>query len=224
MGAIFNKRLKRGYISLVEEIIFYEIFVNPDSKKAILILPADPNFGGSMHDPIINELFTTFDKAGFSVMRITFAKYNSTNNNYDRYIAQASIAFEELKNELESNMEFWIVGYSLGAVISINLLLRRPEMTGFVAIAPPLNIYDSVSWITPSLVQGMIVYGTKDELTSVKSTESYCKFLKTTKKFKVTPLPIFGVGHLFSKKQTVVALEVLKYIRNTNASNLFTED
>ena len=36
----------------------------------------------------------------------------------------------------------WIAGFSFGAWIGMQLLMRRPEARGFISIAPPANMYD----------------------------------------------------------------------------------
>lgn len=36
----------------------------------------------------------------------------------------------------------WIAGYSFGAFVGMQLLMRRPEITGWISIAPPAAHYD----------------------------------------------------------------------------------
>src|SRR3546814_11404890 len=36
----------------------------------------------------------------------------------------------------------WVAGYSFGAWIGIQLLMRRPEIKGFISVSPPANMYD----------------------------------------------------------------------------------
>ena len=42
----------------------------------------------------------------------------------------------------------WIAGFSFGAWIGMQLLMRRPEIEGFISICPPANLYD-FSFLAP---------------------------------------------------------------------------
>ena len=55
----------------------------------------------------------------------------------------------------------WIAGFSFGAWIGMQLLMRRPEIEGFISIAPPANLYD-FSFLAPCPSSGLIVHGDKD--------------------------------------------------------------
>jgi alpha/beta superfamily hydrolase len=43
----------------------------------------------------------------------------------------------------------------------MQLLMRRPEIEGFISIAPPANLYD-FSFLAPCPSSGLIVHGDKD--------------------------------------------------------------
>src|SRR5277367_5243733 len=55
----------------------------------------------------------------------------------------------------------WVAGFSFGAWIGMQLLMRRPEVEGFISIAPPANLYD-FSFLAPCPSSGLIVHGDKD--------------------------------------------------------------
>src|SRR5262249_58452202 len=57
----------------------------------------------------------------------------------------------------------WIAGFSFGAWIGMQLLMRRPEIEGFISIAPPANLYD-FSFLAPCPSSGMIIHGDNDAL------------------------------------------------------------
>ena len=45
----------------------------------------------------------------------------------------------------------------------MQLLMRRPEMTGFISVAPPAKMYD-FSFLAPCPSSGLIVNGTADRV------------------------------------------------------------
>jgi alpha/beta superfamily hydrolase len=221
---IINKRSRSGVIGLSDDAIRYEICHHENRSIAVLILPSHPDANGSMYDKVVEQVFMECNANKYTAMRISFVGAKGAANQYDRYIAQAAIALEELKNEISygtTNMsvQYWIVGYSFGALIATNLLLRRPEISGFVSIAPALPFFDYVSWLTPCPTKGMVIYATRDEYVPMEKSEEYISLLKT-RRMTITSCPIFGVGHLFQKKQMQVARECVNFIReNEFASN-----
>jgi uncharacterized protein len=52
----------------------------------------------------------------------------------------------------------WVAGFSFGAWIGMQLLMRRPEIEGFISIAPPANLYD-FSFLAPCPSSGLIIHG-----------------------------------------------------------------
>jgi alpha/beta superfamily hydrolase len=55
----------------------------------------------------------------------------------------------------------WIAGFSFGAWIGMQLLMRRPEISGFISVSPPANIYD-FSFLAPCPSSGLMVQGDQD--------------------------------------------------------------
>ena len=58
----------------------------------------------------------------------------------------------------------WIAGVSFGAWIAMQLLMRRPEIDGFISVAPPAKHYD-FSFLAPCPASGLFVNGEKDTVT-----------------------------------------------------------
>jgi alpha/beta superfamily hydrolase len=220
---VINKKSKVGVIGLADSAIKYEICYHENRAIAVLILPAHPDAKGSMHDKVVEQVFMECNLNKITAMRISFVSSKTASNQYDRYIAQAAIALEELKNEISYgptniSVQYWVVGYSFGSLIATNLLLRRPEISGFVSIAPALPFFDYVSWLTPCPTKGMVIYATRDEYVPLEKTEEYIALLRS-RRMTITPSPIFGVGHLFQKKQGQVAKECIEFIKE----NEFTQ-
>ena len=57
----------------------------------------------------------------------------------------------------------WIAGVSFGTWIAMQLLMRRPEIDGFICVAPPANLYD-FSFLAPCPSSGLMINGDKDRV------------------------------------------------------------
>ncbi|MEM1302807.1 MAG: alpha/beta hydrolase, partial [Pseudomonadota bacterium] len=87
-------------------------------------------------------------------------------------------------------------GFSFGAWIGMQLLMRRPEITGFVSVAPPANLYD-FSFLAPCPSSGLIINGTADRFAPPADTEVLVNKLHEQKGITITHEQIEGAGHFF---------------------------
>ena len=208
---VINNRIRKGYVSLSEDIIQIEYSENLNSKIGVILFPPDPNWGGTMFTGLINDLFWAFDEQKINVMRFNFVKHQIFNNIYDKYITQASICFEEFIKLLPHANMIFFVGYSFGSLISLNIVLRRPEIKGLIMIAPPILNYDFFSWVNVCKVSGLLMYGTRDELTPEDVMTSFHHFL-FTKKIELEKIQIFGANHHFNDKHKQIFDNIMGYI------------
>jgi alpha/beta superfamily hydrolase len=155
-----------------------------------IILHPHPQFGGTMNHQIIYQLYYTFAHRNFSVLRFNF-----------RGVGRSQGAFDHGQGEL-SNPEArscWIAGFSFGAWIGMQLLMRRPEIEGFISIAPPANLYD-FSFLAPCPSSGMIIHGDKDAVVPHKDVTTLVEKLKTQKGIVIEQKVIPGANHFFDGK------------------------
>lgn len=208
-----NINIKNTHIALNDDQVPVQIFFGK-SDFCIILYPPDPDWpGGNMFAPVINAIFNECRRKNISCLRMSFLKYKIFNNNYSKYISQASMCIEELFQEVGNNKKIWVVGYSFGALLSLNIALRRPEVNGFVMICPPLLHYNFLDWLDQCQIRGMVVYGTKDDLSSDSLIKEYISCLMR-KKMYVKSLPVFGANHMLSGKENLVASEVINFIQN----------
>ena len=78
----------------------------------------------------------------------------------------------------------------------MQLLMRRPEIEGFISVAPPANLYD-FSFLAPCPSSGLIVHGDKDAVVPHKDVTGLVDKLKTQKGIKIDQTIIRGANHFF---------------------------
>jgi uncharacterized protein len=109
------------------------------SPIAILLHP-HPTFGGTMNNPIVHTLYQMFQSRGFSVLRFNFRGVGRSQGVFENGAGELSDAASALDWLQSFNREAkicWIAGVSFGAWISMQLLMRRPEISGFISVAFP---------------------------------------------------------------------------------------
>ena len=129
-----------------------------------LILHPHPQYGGTMNNKIVFDIFQNFFKNEFSVCRINFRGVGRSDGAFDNgqgELSDAAAALDWIEKENLNHSQCWISGFSFGSLIAMQLLMRRPEVNRFIAISPQPNVYD-FTFLSPCPTSGLIVYGKND--------------------------------------------------------------
>jgi alpha/beta superfamily hydrolase len=155
----------------------------PGAPIALLLHP-HPQFGGTMNNPIVHSLYYMFAERGFSVLRFNFRGVGRSQGLFENgagELSDAASALDWLQSFNRETRICWLVGVSFGAWISMQLLMRRPEVTGFISVAPLAKHYD-FSFLAPCPASGLV------------------SKLKTQRGIKIDHKVIPGANHFFQDK------------------------
>lgn len=75
--------------------------------------------------------------------------------------------------------------------------MRRPEIEGFMAVAPQPNIYD-FSFLAPCPSSGLIINGDSDKVAPEKDVNGLVEKLKAQKGILITHRTVPGANHFFN--------------------------
>jgi len=184
-----------------------------------LVLHPHPQYGGTMNNKIVFEIFKTFLNNGFSVFRINFRGVNRSDGKFDNgqgELSDAAAALDWIEKGNIDHSQCWISGFSFGSLIAMQLLMRRPEINRFIAVSPQPNIYD-FSFLSPCPASGLMIYGKNDELVPLENFNSLNKRLSTQSGIKVDFQEIEGANHFFSNRKKELSLVLDKYIKKESA-------
>ncbi len=99
---------------------------------AIMLHP-HPQFGGTMNHQIVYQLYYAFVHRGFAVLRFNFRGVGRSQGSFDHGAGELSDAASALDWAQSINPEArscWVAGFSFGAWIGMQLLMRRPGDRG----------------------------------------------------------------------------------------------
>ena len=164
-----------------------------------LVLHPHPLYGGTMNNKIVYNIYHTFVNHGFSVMRFNFRGVGRSQGKYDEGIGELSDAATALDWMQQQNPEAatcWIGGFSFGAWIAMQLLMRRPEIEGFISVAPPANLYD-FSFLAPCPSSGIIIQGDRDEIVPEEAAQKLVNKTVTQKGRTIDYQVVSGADHYF---------------------------
>ncbi len=184
-----------------------------DSPIAILLHP-HPQFGGTMNNQIVYNLYYTYVERGFSVLRFNFRSVGRSQGVFDNgpgELSDAASCLDWLQTQNPDARTCWIAGASFGAWISMQLLMRRPEVDGFISVAPPANLYD-FSFLAPCPSSGLIVNGATDRVAPAQSVTDLVSRLKTQKGIVITHDVLEDANHFFEGKMDNLMESIDNYL------------
>ncbi len=142
----------------------------PNPPLAMVLHP-HPQYGGTMNNRIVYTLFQIFQRRGFSVLRFNFRGVGRSQGVFDHgqgELRDAAAALDWMQGHNPNSGTVWVGGFSFGAWIAMQVLMRRPEIQGFVCAGLPANMYD-FGFLAPCPSSGLIVHGERDGITPADS-------------------------------------------------------
>ncbi len=167
-----------------------------------LILHPDPNFGGTMNNKVVYSLFSCFKDLGFSVLRFNFRGVGRSQGTFDDGLGElsdATVALDWLQSMNPDAKQCWIAGYSFGAWIGLQLLMRRPDINNFIAVTPPANEKD-FSFLAPCPASGLIIQGGKDEIVNPAEVERMARRLNQQRHVEIDFAMIEDGDHMYNER------------------------
>ena len=167
-----------------------------------------------MNNRICQELYKTFVRRGFATLRFNFRSVGKSQGVFDNGVGELSDAasaldwVQQIHPEAEQT---WIAGNSFGAWIGMQLLMRRPEIKGFISIAPPANMYD-FTFLAPCPSSGIIIQGDSDEVVTPIAVQKLVDKLRTQRHITIHHDTIPGANHFFAKEMPLLMKSVDNYL------------
>lgn len=164
-----------------------------------LVLHPHPLYGGTMNNKVVYNMYQSFVRNGFSVMRFNFRGVERSQGQFDQGIGElsdAATALDWLQTQNPDASTCWVSGFSFGAWIAMQLLMRRPEIEGFIAASPPANMYD-FSFLAPCPASGLVVMGDKDDVVQEDAVSKLVTKLSGQKNVAVDYQVVTGADHYY---------------------------
>jgi len=179
-----------------------------------LLLHPHPEHGGTMNNKVIYSLYQMFARRGFSTLRFNFRGVGRSQGTFARgegELTDAASALDWLQSFSANASGCWIAGFSFGAWIGMQLLMRRPEITGFISASPPANIYD-FGFLAPCPASGLIVHGDEDQLVPEPSVRKLVERLSRQSGIRIDYRVVKGADHFYTDRLDQLVAQVDAYL------------
>jgi len=176
---------------------------NEDKNSPVaLVLHPHPKHGGTMNNKVVYNLFKGFANNGFSVLRFNFRGVGRSEGEFDSGIGElsdAATALDWLQIQNPDATSYWISGFSFGSWLSMQLLMRRPELEGFVTVSPPAGMYD-FGFLAPCPRSGLIIQGNQDSIVNEEDVAKLATKLNNQRGIEIDYNVIDEADHFFRDK------------------------
>ena len=167
-----------------------------------------------MNNRVVFQIFQAFTRRGFSALRFNFRGVGRSRGVYDEGLGElsdAAAALDWLQSCNPDAPQCWIGGFSFGAWIGMQLLMRRPEITSFISIAPPASMYE-FTFLAPCPCSGLFVHGSADQQVPQESVAQLAEHLSNQRGVTIDYRVIKGADHFFNEHLDVLTGHIDDYL------------
>lgn len=113
------------------------------SMRAIVLCHPHPQYGGNMHNAVVDTVATVARRRGFATLRFNFRGVGASTGRFDNGIGEVDdlLAASTWLRE-HTGLPMWLAGYSFGSNVVWRAIERAGELAGILLIAPPVALMD----------------------------------------------------------------------------------
>lgn len=152
-----------------------------------------PQYGGTMHNKVVDALSRTLNDLGVGTLRFNFRGVGASEGEYGEGAGES----DDLRAVLawakrqRPGHPLWLAGFSFGAYVALRVVGEFP-IAQLITVAPPVNFFDFSQLPTPT-VPWILVQGEADEVVPSDAVINWAE--------RQMPAPglirMPGVGHFF---------------------------
>ena len=173
---------------------------DPNAPCAIILSP-HPKAGGHMDHRIPVAMYEQYKERGFAVMRFNYRGVGRSVGVYDNgqgELQDAAYALDWLQSFNQNAPFTWVSGYQFGAWIGMQLLMRRPEVAGFISMSLPTNTYD-FAFLAPCPASGLVLYGGEDRIVPPDDVDRVVEKIRVQKGETISTYCIEEADHFYTE-------------------------
>jgi alpha/beta superfamily hydrolase len=113
------------------------------SGRGVVITHPHPLMGGSLENNVVETLVKTFFHQGYATLRFNFRGVGLSEGRYDEGFGEQEDVWAAAGVLKQKGVrEIFLAGYSFGAWVNVQILRRRPSLSGGILVSPPIDLMD----------------------------------------------------------------------------------
>lgn len=170
-----------------------------------------PQYGGDMQNSLVVGITRILSDQGFTTLRFNFRGVGHSEGSHCggvEEVKDVESAIDFLEGVTRMGMDgIFLVGYSFGAMVGLQVGVGDDRVGGWVGISPPIAMYD-FEYLTKSRKPKLLLYGDSDFVCPGERMEELFESLEAPKSRHVIP----GTDHFFLGKEKIVAEHVKDFL------------
>lgn len=178
-----------------------------------LLLHSHTSLGGSIDDSVVVALSKVLSRMGYIALSINFRGAGRSQGSVDEArheLEDAAAALDWLEKQNPSAKGICVAGFSFGSWVAMELSMRRPEVSHFISISPPIKKYDFSPFVRFPL-SGLIIQGDCDSVTEEKEVRSFFNPMLERAESNVEYVTVSGADHFLRNRLQQLESVVSEY-------------
>ncbi|MCP4579333.1 MAG: alpha/beta hydrolase [Deltaproteobacteria bacterium] len=132
--------------------------------RGVVITHPHPQYGGTMHNNVVESLVKAYGKAGYTTLRFNFRGMGRSEGNYDEGVGEqvdvhGAVAY--LKKLGMNSID--LAGYSFGVWVNAQAIGDLNDVARMIMVSPPVNFMDFSFLKNMPKIQ-LIIAGSRDDI------------------------------------------------------------
>lgn len=165
------------------------------ATRAIVVCHPHPQYGGSMHDTVVDTIADVARRHSFATLKFNFRGVGESTGRFDNGLGEVDdllVALAWLRHRVGA-LPIWLAGYSFGSNVVWRAIERAGELTGIVLVAPPVAMMD-FSARPPSIARVTLIAGDEDDYVDAADLRRWAAAATSSATIEIIP----GANHFFS--------------------------
>ncbi|OQY48355.1 MAG: hypothetical protein B6240_04795 [Desulfobacteraceae bacterium 4572_87] len=132
--------------------------------RGVVITHPHPQYGGTMHNNVVESLVNAYGRAGYTTLRFNFRGMGRSEGRYDEGVGEqvdVGCAVAYLQNLGMNSVD--LAGYSFGAWVNAQAIGNLNHVVRMIMVSPPVNFMDFSFLQYTSKIQ-LIIAGSRDDI------------------------------------------------------------
>jgi alpha/beta superfamily hydrolase len=178
----------------------------PDATRALVLCHPHPQYGGSMHDAVVDTVDGVARNHGFTTLKFNFRGVGASSGRFDQGVGEVDDLLAALTwlRDRAAPLPVWLAGYSFGSNIVWRALERAGDIAGIVLIAPPIALMDFTA--RPAIRAPVTaIAGDQDDYVDATQLRSWAATTPSGAAPTAAVELIAGADHYFSGRHAALA-------------------
>ena len=168
-----------------------------------VVLSGNPRHKCHMNDRVSYGMFRAFTDIGFSVVRFDYRGVGDSEGSIGTIsdnMLDIEMVMNWIQNQNEESDSIWLAGHDMGAWYLLQMLMRRPEVSGFVMVSPDPSMTD-FSFLSPRPNRGLLIQGQCESEESIAFGTHLIQVIKKQAKIDVETIHIKNADSNYSQTE-----------------------